>query len=622
MDLIRVGALLHNLEDNTSFNLILKKLIDFTFATKGEIELSINQIIDNLSSDGGIYMSFSQTDILTCCREFDNIFYITGNKDHESVRISEEYLETIRNKINAIGLDKMIQRFYDEILDKKKKKTHKHEKIAEAIYLFLYNVLIESEIEYSKLFSIDTKEVARIIRRIEYADIVNDFIQWEDDQKNSILYALYGAGLEFSILSVKKDLVNISAFQNKTLYLDTNVLFRLTGLNGTDLAQRTSDFINRFKKLGMKIKISSLTKKEFDDTIKQKIAFIVENMQNSSKYTINNFERLDRNNYSIFQYYLDWKKSIPNVRITSLSPYIHTQLNKVISQFDISLESKMDKSLVSSEELSAQIDTYKNLRYHNRKSDKLIENDMKNYCYMLALRQKLCIKDYSSVDYYLLTVDYELIHFDNNCKENFRVVFHPARLYSIILRFCGRITTTELMSFIRLLKVDIKTEERLSETTRLIINDHLNFYEADESLQQPYIDALIESQMLEQIDNAEITHKRSMIHEVFEKVSKNKAIEMEKELIINRQTIETLSKDIESEKSKNTKKGLFFGLAKVILLILLFYITYRICYLFLDELDNIAISTTVSLAGFYLLFRSKTSIIDNSNDKNNNNNSS
>src|SRR5690606_15256579 len=103
----------------------------------------------------------------------------------------------------------------------------------------------------SKLFSIDLVEVGRIVRKVEYADIVNDFIQWEDEQKNNILYSLYGAGLEFSILSVKKDLVNLNAFKNKTLYLDTNVLFRLIGLNGEDLANRTEGFLKRFKKLGM-----------------------------------------------------------------------------------------------------------------------------------------------------------------------------------------------------------------------------------------------------------------------------------------------------------------------------------------------------------------------------------
>ncbi|MDI6452359.1 hypothetical protein [Peloplasma aerotolerans] len=599
LDLIRVGALLHNIEDSTSFNLVLKKLIDYTFATKNSSYLSVNQIIDYLSSDDGVCMSFSQTEILDCCNEFNTIYSANGNKDLENILISDNYLEEIKGKIDAIGLDIMIERFYTEILDKKKKKLYKLDKISEAIYLFLYNVLIESEIEYSKLFSIDLVEVGRIVRKVEYADIVNDFIQWEDEQKNNILYSLYGAGLEFSILSVKKDLVNLNAFKNKTLYLDTNVLFRLIGLNGEDLANRTEGFLKRFKKLGMIIKISTLTKKEFDDTIKQKIAFIVENMQHSNKYTINSFERLDRDNYSIFQYYLDWKKNKPGARITSLSTYINALLKKTISKFDINLEAKFDKSLISDEELNTQINSYKKLRYHNRKTEKLIENDIKNYCYMLALRKNIEIKDFSNVDYYLLTIDYELIHFDNNSKENFRVVFHPARLYSIILRFGGRITTTELMSFIRMLKVDIKTEERLSEITRLIINDHLNFYESDESLQQPYIDALIESQMLDQIDSADITEKRRMINEIFETVSKAKVIAAEKEIEEKDQKIDDLTnKLIKYEKRNLLLKKSGIVLIKLIISIAVFYALYKISYLFLDESVSVALSSAISLIGF------------------------
>lgn len=566
-ELIRIGALMHNIEDDTSFNLVLKKLIDFCFASKGIIYLEVNNIVDFLSSDDGINMTFSHSDIINCCKEFDQIYEVNGNKDTEHIMIEEEYLKKIMEKIDEKGVDYAIELFYENELDSKQKLLYKYKKVRDAIYIFLYNVLIESEIEYNKLFSIDVKQVARMINKTELAEIVNAFIQWENELKNNILYSLYNAGLEFSILTTKKNLINLETFSNKTLYLDTNVLFRLLGLNGEELSRRTETFFEKFKELGIKLKISTLTKNEFDETIKRKVQFIAENMNNSNKYTINSYERFDRNQYSVFQYYLDWKKDKENIKVTSIIPYINTVLKKIVKKFDIEIENKFNKSLIDIEELNAQVAQYKDCRYHHRKADRSIENDIKNYCYMLSLRGKMDIKSISNVDYYILSTDYELIHFDNNNTENYRVVFHPARLYSIVLRFSGRITSTELKSFIKLLKVDIKTEERLSEATRLIINDHLNFYESNQELQKPYMEALIDSQLLDQIDNADISEKREILNNIFEKVSKRRAEESEKKLNEKDIKINELSEKLQkSQRAKNIIVKLLVLLALILVI--------------------------------------------------------
>ena len=520
INLIRIGSLLHNIEDSSSFNLILKKLVDYTFAFKNTTILSVYEIIEFLSSEDGICMDFGHDEIVECIKEFDSIFNMYGNKDVESIEIDDTYLTKIIEKIKTVDLESVLQQFYDKILPKNKKKLYKKDKITEAIYLFLYTLLIESEIEYKRLFSIDIKGIAKLVRKIEYTDIVNDFINWDDEAKNNILYSLYGAGLEFSILSMKKNLIDVEALKGKTIYLDTNVVFRILGINGPDLQKRTEDFVSRFSKTGMKIKISSVTKNEFDDTIKQKILFLRENLNHSSKYTIEEFQSGDRDQYSFFQFYIDWNKNKNGLKITSLGPYIQALFKKMIRKYKIDLETKIDKTINTKPIIDQLVDEYKEVSSRNRKTLNVIKNDMKNYNYILSLRENKLDKSFLSVNYFFLSTDYELISFDNSNKDNFKVVLHPARLYSIILKFCGRISATELMSFIRMLKVDIKTEERISEATRLIINDHLNFYESDVELQQPYLEALAENHILDRIEKADIPGKREILNEIFEKVSK------------------------------------------------------------------------------------------------------
>lgn len=550
INLIRIGSLLHNIEDSSSFNLILKKLVDYSFALKNTTIMSIYEIIEFLSSEDGICMDFGHDEIVECVREFDEVYKIYGSKDVESIQIEDTYLTKILAKLKTVDLENVLDQFYDKVLSDKKKSLYKKDKIIEAIYLFLYTLLIESEIEYKRLFSIDMKSIGKLVRRIEYTDIVNDFIKWDDEAKNNILYSLYGAGLEFSILSMKKNLIDVEALKGKTIYLDTNVIFRILGINGSELQKRTEDFVSRFSKAGMKINISSITKNEFDDTIKQKILFVRENMKHSSKYTIGEFQRLDRDNYSFFQFYLDWSKDKIGIKMTSLAPYILALFKKMIKKYNINLETKIDKAVNPKEVIDQLVSEYQDVKYHDRKTLSLIGNDMKNYNYILSLREKKPEQSFLSVDYFFLSTDYELIYFDNLNKDNFKVVLHPARLYSIILKFCGRITATELMSFIRMLKVDIKTEERISETTRLIINDHLNFYESDEELQQPYLEALAENHILDRIEKADITEKREILNELFEKVSKEQLRLQEQANDEQANKISNLEKQLE-KKNKN-----------------------------------------------------------------------
>lgn len=587
VNLIRIGALLHNLEDESSFNFTLKKLIDFCFAESNLISLKVTEIIDFLNSEKGIHMLFSQSEILLCCKEFLDIYEIKGSKDNEKINISNEYLQKIIYNLQTIDLQKVINQFYEENLDIKIKSFFKKETVLEEIYIFLYNLLIESKVEFNRLFSIQKNEIINYINQKEYAEIINEFINWDNEIKNQILFSIYGAGIEFSILSMKKNLIDIENFKRKIIYLDTNILFRLLGLNGNEFKKRTEDCIKKMFDIGMTLKISFITKNEFDETIKQKINFVNENMQHSIGYTINKYLDFDCDEYSIYHFFLDWKKNKFGVKISSFIPYINALLNNIITSYKIDLETRFNKSLIKSTDIKDLTTEYVTLRNHVRKTDQGIENDVKNYLYILSLRDKINI---NKADYFLLSTDYELISFDKKNVNNTNVVLHPARLLSIILKFFGRITSTELKSFIRMLKVDVKTEGKLLDTTKLIINDQLNFYESKPDLQKPYIEALLNSKIFTKLDLYDNIEKRQLINEIFEQVSKEslikiKIIDQEKDKLINNQALEL----------KKTKKQFRLFVKLILSIIIPIFVFFLLKYFFKDDLvDSLIILITIS----------------------------
>jgi hypothetical protein len=591
------------MEDSSSFNKILKKVIDYTMGIKKTTVLKINDIVKFISSSNGIEMNFSNNEILNCCKEYDKFFKIYGKKDEEIIEIEEKELNSIISKLNQNDFDLVIDEFYKNELSEIYVKQFSLKKIKESIHIFLYNLLIESEIEYNKLFLIKSEEISKFVHKVEQVDIINEFIQWDNFNKNTMIYSLYGVGMELSILSMKKDLVNITTLKKKILYLDTNVIFRLLGLNGIELQERTEVFLTKISSVGMEIRISSITKQEFDETIKQKVLFISENLKNTKKYTINSLARLDRNNYNLFQYFIDWQKNKKGIRITSLIPHIEVLLKKALKTYSIVLENKIEKGLIKKEVLEILTKEYIEQRTSCRKQSKAIEYDMKNYLYILSLRNGKTVRAFETINHYILSTDYELINFDNHNNDNFKVILHPARLYSIVLQFTGRITSTELMSFIHLVKVDVKTENKISEDTLLIINDHINDYQSDEDLQQPYIDALIESEILSIIDKVDIIEKRGMLNDIFEKVSKQKLVE---EQIKSKEKDDKI-KILETKALKYEKlKKIISAIVQLIILLGLIYFLYKILYEWIEKNPiNPIIFSILSIISFIILIVSK-----------------
>jgi hypothetical protein len=184
------------------------------------------------------------------------------------------------------------------------------------------------------------------------------------------------------------------------------------------------------------------------------------------------------------------------------------------------VEQSLPKGLINQDTITELEEEYRQLTIHNKKSPSIIRNDMINYEYLLSLRNKEAAKPDVTKKILFVSNDYNLIRFDNTSKYNEKIVVHPTRLYGTLLRFTGRITQSEIASFIRFLKIDVNSDEKIPLETIYLINDHINFYESNPELQKPYIDALL----IEDILNSGFVYEspevqRTKLHLIFEKVA-------------------------------------------------------------------------------------------------------
>lgn len=210
------------------------------------------------------------------------------------------------------------------------------------------------------------------------------------------------------------------------------------------------------------------------------------------------------------------------------------------------------------------------MRY--QKSDFTIESDVRNYKYILKLRGEE-IDSFNNIRQYLLTNDYQLINYDNSQDNNTKVTIHPSRLLSLVLRYSGRVVDSEIKSFMKLIKVDINSGDKLPEETIYIINDQLNKYETNTELQEQYLNALFEIDLVNEFKDLDYDATRKRANAIFEDVSKKIALQKEKENI-------NLSKELELEKSKILKTKaekkrliIIIGiLVMIIVLLIMFYL--------------------------------------------------
>jgi len=162
----------------------------------------------------------------------------------------------------------------------------------------------------------------------------------------------------------------------------------------------------------------------------------------------------------------------------------------------------------------------------------------------------------------LVSNDFGLIKFDSKSTKNEKIVLHPAKLFGLLLRFTGRITQSEVTSFIKFINIDVNTDEKIPIETVYLINDQIACYEKDPELQTPYLNAIIENSVLDGIQNLPMDQIRTRLTQVFERVEADKRKAIEEKLREKNDENASLKKDAEAyHKIKNiTNCALRFAL--------------------------------------------------------------
>jgi hypothetical protein len=243
----RLAAVLYA-ENNYLVNpaTIHRKIIESVFLDNDNDSLSIHNIIDKIESNYNFVFGYEEVERLVV-NDRKECFLVTKDAKETLAKLTPSRLTLLQSKIKSNNIDYFIDEFikgYDQILANVDSKS--------IIYKFLYDVFKNNISSFTKLtdYKIEVKGSINIDDSFnsEEKEIINSFLQWENDGKNKAIFDISSYSLEYCLITNNetKQTFQLQNLKNKDFYLDTNVLFRAIGINGESRAMRTITFLRKF----------------------------------------------------------------------------------------------------------------------------------------------------------------------------------------------------------------------------------------------------------------------------------------------------------------------------------------------------------------------------------------
>ena len=140
------------------------------------------------------------------------------------------------------------------------------------------------------------------------------------------------------MLTVKKDFSSYrDIFRGKSFYLDSNVIFRLAGINNEERKIVTSAFIDKCLEEGITVKYTNFTYEEIKETVHNHVETIKKATNGKRMVSVKNWKRFTNpyTNLDFIKLYDEWAKNSKNDYndFRSFEKYIMNIIQNILRPF-------------------------------------------------------------------------------------------------------------------------------------------------------------------------------------------------------------------------------------------------------------------------------------------------
>ena len=551
-DIFRLSAVLYA-ETHDAFSAadIQSDIIRCVIANGDNAPLSYEEIAASVASSFHCHIAEDEI-IQAIARSKSRVYEVQKASGQETVKLTSLAYKKTKESIQK-NIDYYIGLFLSEYPE------YDNEQCRYAIQRYLYELTTSNINSYKVLLggvdgskfagsdlSVDVKDLSD-----DQRDMVHRFIEWDNADKNEALSNIVLCCLEYCLL-VNGDHVNplvAKTIRNRKIYLDTNIIFRALGINGSSRQKVILAFLKKCQQANLKLIVSEATEKEFFNAV----SYYIEEIRKYPRghVFIGAYELLS--DYNMFSFFETWKKSHPDASLKYFSAYIRSLYIKFCS----------DNSIQSNEKISSEIynlDEYKNRRTKYATSIQKKKAQINDYyvsedtyysprnnhdativAYVEMLRTTKAEQD----DIFIVSSDKALRLWDmTRASHSYPVVVYPSQLFLILIKMVGR-SEDDFKSFVSFINIRPRSNQLTAEKANIIISGISSVTE-DVKAQKEIVSAVYNEEF-----QHIIRHSNSDI-ELYQKVQQYSQNYLEHELEEKDRSIETMTQTINAQEETIT----------------------------------------------------------------------
>lgn len=451
-ELVRVALVVNT--NHSKFVMNLMNIVVYILEEKRNEELSIAQI--QQYAEKNLYLTFTEAEIRGAVKE--------GKKSQYIAELSKNAYTLGEKACEIIGAnnDKNFSKVVSNFIEAYNISEYGGDKIQDLLYRFIYESLnsnVEIIMELLKRqYNSDFFDKKNSDYSEEEKKIINDFLEWDNNEKNEILFKIISFSVDYCRMTVKQNTVSFSSFFNgKVFFLDANIFYRLLGLNNEEREKIVTQFILKCKEMGISLKYSNYTKNEVFDSLEyninklkgvmkgitaspQKVQTLMSYDMNNGLYQTYHKWALECNGFGQFDEFVDY---IKNLFYTLTNRYEIKQV-----QFDDAEDFAGDSFAEKCNHLALLkgIDESKNRK-------KTIQIDAQNIFNISKSRGKNRTGNAWNINHFLISADHNLIKWSKDeFPSEIPLAVLPSVWYSIILKLGGR-TDDDYRAYIQFMKI-------------------------------------------------------------------------------------------------------------------------------------------------------------------------
>ena len=424
-----------------SFDTSLVKLIQIILFESENYSLTISQIRKQIEEKFNLEFTENEiensihkrrSDITKVSFEKEETLYILDSKrinifkkneeDNNYNKIIDEFSETFDTKgINKDQIEEILSKYF----------YHTFNSNISTLLLLLNNRKEEGVQDFPEEIGEEEKE------------IINNFLNWDNKNKNKFIFELVSYCIDYCMLTIKKDFSLFrNLFEGKNFYLDANIIFRMAGVDNQERKNVIDSFINKCKKSGIVIKYTIFTYKEICDTVKSMVGSIKGSICGKKMVSVSHFKEFlnPYTNLDFYRMYQDWCNNKQNKYndFDEFYRYIIKIIDNILKDFEKVVFIDLKATYNDFNSLHDSLSQYKNKK-NARYTQNSVAIDINNYIYILKLRQKSKGSTLLNIADYFITADANLCDWGKLVFPGvIPIAVLPSVWHSLILKFTGR----------------------------------------------------------------------------------------------------------------------------------------------------------------------------------------